>query len=132
MARIYVAAPYELLQSAREVRERLIAAGFYVTSRWITDDEGVASTPENKKMWASRDLYDILSAQALLLINPPEWANQGTGGRHVEFGVALMAQLPVFIYGARTNVFHFSDGVAAASVTFDALLEKMNCYTFDR
>ena len=120
--KIYVSAPFELQASARIVRDLLISHGFTVTSTWL---EETPDTQETKQQMAERDERDILSADALLLINPDDWSYKGTGGRHVEVGIARQVRLPVFIYGVRSNVFHHLSNVAAVAPTISPLLSSL-------
>jgi len=104
--RIYIAAPYPIRHQAVEVMNWLEATGHTVTSRWLRGEvEG--NTDEN----ARKDFDDIASSDALLLINPQDWANVGTGGRHVELGYALAIGITVILLGVRTNVFHHHSNV---------------------
>ena len=46
------------------------------------------------------------------------------GGRHVETGIAIERDMPLFVYGPRENVFHHLDGVVQAN-TYDQLVEAL-------
>lgn len=120
--RIYISAPFELQASARILRDHLVSHGFVVTSRWL--DEASTSTETHQEM-AERDVADIISSDALLAMNPEDWKQKGTGGRHVELGVAYMAGLPTFVYGVRSNVFHSLKNVAAVSPTVGNVIASL-------
>jgi NTP pyrophosphatase (non-canonical NTP hydrolase) len=105
ITRVYLASPYPMRDVALEVRAWLRAHDVYVTSRWLDGPKPL--DVENANM----DLDDIMAAQALVLINPTRWANEGTGGRHTELGFALGNGMPVFILGEKSNVFHTLDTV---------------------
>lgn len=108
---IYIAAKYEHRFILRELRDKLLSNGFHITSRWL-DNEGLSIndghyTLEEKQKFAQMDIDDLLRAQILLYYNPSEEKNSGSGGRAVEFGIALRHGMKIIICGARTNVFHW-------------------------
>lgn len=111
---IYIAAPYPLKDEALLLRRSLLVAGHPVVSRWLDEQD------ENSARTARLCLDDVDAAAIVVALNPPQWANSGTGGRHVELGYALAKGKRVVVIGARTNVFHFhldiehADTVAAA------------------
>lgn len=98
--KIYVASPYELIDKARGVSQYLESQGIEVTSRWLAGENG------DKSLWAQNDLDDVARADLLLALNPEEYRNKGTGGRHVELGYALALGKQIVLVGVRTNVFH--------------------------
>ncbi len=97
---VYIAAPYELRPVAKAARVALEQAGVMVIARWLD------AQAQDSDVEARKDLVDIYQANALVALNPPEWACLGTGGRHVEFGFALAHRKLIVLVGARTNVFH--------------------------
>lgn len=100
--RVYVAAPWPLKHQAEKVGRLLAQRGAVVIARWLT----LPDTPQDDDAGARMDLADIDASDALVLINPAEFVQAGTGGRHVEFGYALGKGKAVHIYGVRSNVFH--------------------------
>ena len=113
--KVYIAAPYPCLIDARYAMLDLQAAGFEVTSRWIT----VSGNEGNE--WAHKDLQDVARSDVLLALNPPRWKNIGTGGRHVEFGWALALGIPTIIVGKRSNIFHHLDTVHVVTSVQEAI-----------
>lgn len=106
---IYIAAPFELLMTAREVRVMLESSGRYVvTSRWLEEDPDLNLIGSDGKLreMAERDLVDIDNSRGLVAINPETWRKAGTGGRHVELGYAIAKKLPIWIIGVTSNVYH--------------------------
>jgi NTP pyrophosphatase (non-canonical NTP hydrolase) len=97
---VYIAAPFELRNVAIELRSLLLLSDIICTAGWI---DGPAP---NDLDAAQRDLSDILRAEAVVFVNPPHWAKQGSGGRHTEIGFALANNIPVFMMGKASNVFH--------------------------
>ncbi len=100
LPQIYIAAPYPLKDEALLLRRRLLVAGFRVVARWLDEQE------ENSNRTARLCLDDVDGADIVVAMNPPTWANAGTGGRHVELGYALARNKRIVVIGPRTNVFH--------------------------
>lgn len=116
MPSVYVASRFEDKDQARSVRDALVAAGVACTSRWLEEESKTESSEqERRRYYAVMDLEDILSADALVLLDAPETHRTGTGGRHVETGYAIAAGKQVLIYGERENVFHSLPQVRAFS-----------------
>lgn len=103
---VYIAAPWQLQSRGVAMKARLEGLGYRVTSRWLTAEE------VNSHESARQDLDDIEAADCLLALNPAEWSEKGTGGRHVEFGYALALRKPILVVGVRSNVFHYLSEVA--------------------
>lgn len=104
---IYIAAPFQLRTVAMVLLERLEYEGYTVTSDWLrgpvlSDEQAVTQLDH---------LGDIDRSDALVLLNPSEWADAGTGGRHTEFGYAFARRKDLFVVGARTQVFHHKPNV---------------------
>ena len=98
---VYIAAPFQLRHFGEVARSGLLSMGLISTANWLD---------QNTDDWSDKaariDLEDIDRATVFLLINPPEWAQKGTGGRHVELGYAIARHKDIIIWGERTNVFH--------------------------
>ena len=101
--KIYLAASFHRKLEMREIAKELENAGHEVTSQWIWIDEG--SNPA-LDYWAKRDLSDIRAADCLVLFTQEIGSGYYTGGRHVEFGVALERKQRLILVGSRENIFH--------------------------
>lgn len=108
--KVYIAAPYPMREEAIALMLQLETAGHEVTSTWLK------SPDEMKDEYARLDLADVARADALVAFNPAGWEEKGTGGRHVEFGYALALNIPVFLIGAKSNIFHHLSHVEPATV----------------
>lgn len=97
--KVYLAAPYPLRDSAIIVMKQLEQQGHEVTSTWLkqVDKEDDAT--------ARMDLADVDACEMLILWQPG-YEEQGTGGRHVEFGYALARGKLLTVIGRRSNAFH--------------------------
>lgn len=97
----YIAAPWPIRERAIAVRRLLALRGIQCTAGWLTD-----ARLSLDDATATMDLSDVARADVLVAINPVAWADQGTGGRHVELGFALGLQKPIVLLGVRSNIFH--------------------------
>ena len=102
--RIYLAARFDRSIEMLEVAASLARAGHFVTSRWI---HGRQNAPD--LVSAIEDVEDLADADCLVSFT--EQPNRGVswaarGGRHVEFGVALVTGKRLCVVGPRENIFH--------------------------
>jgi len=103
--RIYLAARFDRGAEMRDVAANLACAGHFVTSRWIHKAPG-----DPGLLAAIQDIEDLADADCLVSFTEPPTAGvpwAARGGRHVEFGVALMAGKRLCVVGPRENLFHY-------------------------
>jgi hypothetical protein len=105
MLSVYFAGRLEDRRLVAGVRDRLVRFGIRSTARWLR--ELIA----RDDVAALACLADIAGADAFLLVNPEIVHGTGTGGRHVELGVALALGKPIVVLGGRENAFHHLRGV---------------------
>jgi hypothetical protein len=130
---VYLAARFAAHQEMRGVRDALTALGLTVTSRWIDLDPAVVggqngigesqmnSDPAACAPYAQADLEDLMAADTVAIFT--QFGPSGTGGRHVELGVALACSKRIIVVGPRENILmtlpqieHFPDWSALAFV----------------
>ena len=116
--KVYIAAPWELREEAKALGDRLTAADIEITARWLTEPDGQSEVDA-----AAIDLVDIDRSSAIVLLNPAGWEVKGTGGRHFECGYAYARDLPIFILGTRSNVFHHTLHCVSEAETITCLLK---------
>lgn len=84
-------------------------AGLECISSWLEDHENsnemlsLIDPKLNGKEKAERDINDILCSDFVVQITGD---NLSKGGRHVECGIALAADVPVFLLGPLEGIFH--------------------------
>lgn len=124
MITAYVAAPFGRKEEARFARKRLEASGIAVKARWIDNHHpNEAVNKEIACLEANHDLEDIAASDILVLVHYPEFAKEGTGGKHFECGYAVALGKPVFVVGQPTSVFHhLKDEVWVVDTVEDAAL----------
>lgn len=105
---IYIAAPYEHQAFCRELRSFLQSYGFEVGSRWLEETASKANELQEPALrdMAWRDIADVQHCDILLVYNPPDFHNAGTGGRHTELGFALQSGKVVILFGEKSQIFH--------------------------
>lgn len=121
MKSLYLAAPWDMREQAKEVRTLFQQAGWTVTSNWLDWPNDHEPTDDELQHEAIADLADIASSDLLVVLN---WQARGeeTSGKAVETGYALAKGIPVIIVGERSNVFHFLPYVTVVATLKDALL----------
>jgi nucleoside 2-deoxyribosyltransferase len=117
MTRVYLAAPYPCLDDALIVAMAFKSRGIGITSRWLYE------SAELNGLWARNDLADVARADVVVILNPPEWRELGTGGRHVELGFAIALWKPIVLIGAASNIFHRLPEVHIVPAVTDAITE---------
>lgn len=114
---IYLATAFEERAAALAIKESLEAAGAVVISTWLTPDDNLSMNALAKNedtmhhecfTRAAKDREEIQRAHVFVLYKPKAIHKvPTTGGHHTEVGIALGAGKPIFIIGARENVFHY-------------------------
>lgn len=99
-------------EEALSLRNELLRRGHEITARWITKDEkfsqsSAAYTDAERTELSLVDEADVRAAtDGLILIAEPH-GRTVPGGKHVETGMALALERPVFVIGRRENLFHW-------------------------
>lgn len=108
----YLAGRYSRRSELCACRDQLRSLGIEVTSRWLdgdypTDPSGrsLVAPDRVRARVAAEDMSDVLDADMLVAFTEPD-RNDGRGGRHVEFGIALAAGKSLIVIGAAENVFY--------------------------
>lgn len=102
MINIYIAAPWELKEKARELAKLLESKieECKASPRWFDHKDG-----DNEQDCIDHDHEDINNCDVFLLLNPEEWKYKGTGGRHYETGYAYAKGKDIAVLGEATNLF---------------------------
>ncbi len=101
--RYHLAARYARRVELCRYREQLLSIGDTVTSRWLD----FRKMPSWSCGIAREDCEDLMAADAVIIFTEIPNTVLATGGRHVEFGLALAQGKRVIIVGPRENVFHY-------------------------
>jgi hypothetical protein len=100
--RYHLAARYARRVELCGYRDRLLSIGDTVTSRWLD----FRKMPSWSYGIAREDCEDLMAADAVIIFTEIPNKVLATGGRHVEFGLALAQGKRVIVVGPRENVFH--------------------------
>ena len=120
MKSVYFAARYLHREELNGYRSELEALGIVVTSRWLATEPRTLSEygDEDWRNLGLIDQEDVLSADALVCFTEPP-GEAGSGGRHVELGMALARR--VIVVGRREHIFHHLPEVEAVESWPEAL-----------
>lgn len=115
--KIYIAAPWELKDDAYDLGYKITELGplsDMVVSRWFERpptfsvdhpiDQLITETAEI-------DRAELRLADTFIALCPETWHGRGTGGRHVEFGIAIERGLKLIVIGKKSNVYYYLPGV---------------------
>lgn len=111
-SKIYLASRYSRAPQLRDLRSRLKAMGYEVTSRWIdgghelTKEGSTEAAHQERIRFATEDWQDMVAADVVVSVTEEPRKTTTRGGRHVEFGGALALGKRVVVIGWRENVFH--------------------------
>ena len=129
MNKIYIAAPWKEKTLARETKSLLEAEGWMVTSRWIDGySNSVGGMDKSAQILAREawnDVEDVRAANVFLLLNTQQRGEE-TSGKAVETGIAIEREIPIFLVGGRTNVFHFLGNVRWFATIEDAITHLLH------
>ena len=112
---VYVASAWVTGDKALEARDKLIRAGFDVTSRWLerVGVEVPAACPgydytkdanymtNHAREESLKDIEDVKRADAVVVVNLAK-----SEGKAVETGLAIAFGIPVIVVGEKSNTFH--------------------------
>ena len=111
--RIYLCASYARRDELLGYRDDLIALGHDVTSRWLTGepepgDDGIniGGDVAQRPQFALDDYADICASDLMIAFTEPPRSPFSRGGRHVEAGIALGREIPLWVVGPVENVFY--------------------------
>lgn len=121
---IYIAGKFTAKDRLREERDRLRKLGYVVTSGWLEEPEtDYTADAAYKVECAKRDLDEVVRAKTLIIDTLDV---SDTGGREVEFGVALGNCDQIYVVGPLRNVFHYLVPERCHFDSWDALIEDFS------
>lgn len=111
--KFYIAARFSRRPEANALAQALKRKGHIITSRWVlpgTDHVmptglSAQAADSERRRFALEDLEDVIDCDCCVsLMEEPR--NNGRGGRHVEFGIAVGLMKELVVIGPRETVFH--------------------------
>lgn len=120
--KLYVSGTLTLMERRRVDAAVLEANGHQVTSNWLHEPE-LRVTDPNHETWefrarANEDVEDITRSDAIVLYTD---GVSTSGGRDVEWGIALALRKRLFIIGDEYNVFHRRAEAEQFDTTWDLI-----------
>ena len=119
--RVYLSARFQRREQLNAYRLSLVQHGIEVTSRWLTQP-APELTDDSWRELAAIDREDVERADALILFAESE--RDGGGGRHVEFGMALVLGKKIIVIGQVENLFQRAPEVKVVS-SWDEAVEEL-------
>jgi hypothetical protein len=135
--RVYIAAPYSLKDTVKQEADDLLKYNITCTSSWVREPHKPTTqmqdlAHETHQMYAIQDVEDVLSADVLVFHTDPT-KTIVRGGRHVEFGMAVMMNrlmnrtVPIYTVGMdEENIFHHLPQVVHFKTWEDVLQRLVN------
>jgi hypothetical protein len=126
--RVYIAAPFEDRSFVEQQTAWLESLGHICLSTWWSHTDrnlhDCSMSPHALSCLARGDIAQLVRADCLIFMAQQRGTGEYfSGGRHVEFGVALAAGLHIICVGKPENIFHYLPGVRWVSVTDDLSAE---------
>lgn len=88
---------------------------------FVSEHELTARAAALRTKFALDDLEDVSTANVVISFTEPPRSTANRGGRHVEFGIALIKAQVVVVVGHRENIFHWLPNVNFFERWTDAL-----------
>jgi hypothetical protein len=119
--KFYLAGAYYKRPLLREINTQITNLGFESTSRWLYLEHSIENPGDADRLgplYARHDHDDVKEADVLVFLTNHIDDPYTSGGRHVEFGLALAWQKPIIIYDPhfagrsswnKENIFHWYD-----------------------
>lgn len=126
---VYIAAPWELREVAKDLAEKLEAKGIGVTHPWWVDEgttaDGFTDEDENFLIQCALSDYNgVRKADAFILLNTQARGYE-TSGKAVETGMALAWGCPIFMIGEPSNIFHHLPNIRKVPNDLDILVAAL-------
>lgn len=119
--KFYIASRFSRAAGMREAVADIRKIGHETTSRWMFFEQD--DNPETQMQWSANDLADVRAADGLIFFAEYPDAGFMTGGRHVEFGIAVERGIPIYVIGPKENIFHWLEYVEHFN-TWEDFLEE--------
>lgn len=125
--KVYYASRFERQLEIRELALTMHQKhGIDSTARWVTAEASGSKFEAERRFFALMDLQDINEADIVVVFSEQQDFNNGTGGRHVEYGYALARQKTIVLCGSKENVFHHLADFIVTKEDLPALLTRLS------
>ncbi|MEN6356409.1 MAG: hypothetical protein ABFD83_04915 [Armatimonadota bacterium] len=118
---IYLAARYGRRKELCGYAAQLAFAGHHITSRWHYGKHEMTEPGADPQRFAMEDCNDLWAADMVISFTEEPRSGHSRGGRHVEFGMAVILGKKLCVVGYRENIFHCLPEVAFFQTWKDCL-----------
>lgn len=106
--KIYIAGAYQRKEELLSKAKELVSMGHQVVASWLVmPDEKTDDFDTHAEDWSLRDLEDIDQGEIFVAVTEEKESRYKRGGRHVEFGCALIKGKKMIVVGPRETTFHY-------------------------
>lgn len=127
MFSVYIATRFQDQEYAKSIRNMILRSDLEcsVTCSWLDETETDQSIDAKGRLTrAFMDYFEVTSSNVLVVLNPYHKHGHGSGGFHLETGIALAKGIPVVYLGEPENIFHYLPSVIIVN-DMDNLLEAI-------
>lgn len=112
---VYLAGRYSKKLELRKYADELEKVGIRVGTEWLKEPDnpnGALSDSSESKLaeYARQDYWNIGACDVFVFFAENQDFQPPRGGRHVEFGMALILGKPIVVVGSPENIFHYLPG----------------------
>lgn len=111
MRKIYLAASFSRKKELSKYRLDILDSGHICTATWLFEEAASDTDPivddAYRMRCAKNDMLDVWRSNMLISFT----GCGGSGGRHVELGLALSRGIKCLAVGPREHIFHYLDRV---------------------
>ena len=109
------------IDECRALRDLLVEKGYEITAKWLDEPfrRTLTYSVENRRHIANMDRDDVLRSDLLIHFATDRYI---PGGKFVEVGIAIGANIPVINVGYQENMLMWCDSVETVATQEDAIL----------
>jgi hypothetical protein len=109
------------IDECKVLRDLLVEKGYEITAKWLDEPfrHTLTYSVENRRRIANIDRDDVLRSDLLIHFATDRYI---LGGKFVEVGIAIGANIPVINVGYQENMLMWCDSVETVDTQEDAIL----------
>jgi hypothetical protein len=109
------------IDECKALRDLLVEKGYEITAKWLDEPfrRTLTYSVEDRRHIANMDRYDVLRSDLLIHFATDRYI---PGGKFVEVGIAIGANIPVINIGYQENMLMWCDSVETVATQEEAIL----------
>jgi nucleoside 2-deoxyribosyltransferase len=109
------------IDECKALRDLLVEKGYEITAKWLDEPfrRTLTYSVENRRHIANMDRDDVLRSDLLIHLATDRYI---PGGKFVEVGIAIGANIPVINVGHQENMLMWCDSVETVDTQEEAIL----------